>query len=151
MENKKTTYSEILNAKEKVIITVKGISMLPMLRQRRDIVIIENKPYKMHDVVLFKRLGKNDQESYVLHRIVKQYDDGSYLILGDNNYTGDVVRPESIMGVLTSFVRDGKEIKVTDYKYKMYVCFYCAPYRLRVAIKKSFAARCFRAIKKRLK
>lgn len=141
-------YQEILEAHEKIIYTVKGVSMLPMLHQRRDVVIIENKLYGMYDVVLFKRLENNGHLSYVLHRIVKKYKDGSFLIMGDNTYSGDVVKPEDIIGVLTSFYRDGKKVKVTNWRYKLYVFCYCAPYKLRIAIKKSFIIRCFKALVK---
>lgn len=146
MNIEKKSYQEILEENGRLVYTVKGISMLPILRQHRDIVVIEKKPYKIYDVVLFCRKEKNGEESLVLHRIVKRNSDGTYLIYGDNTYTGDVVENNDILGVMTSFIRNGKKINTTNIFYKLYVRFYGAPYRLRIWIKSHSVLKIFRCI-----
>ena len=61
-----------------------GDSMLPLIRQGRDLVLISRKPegrLKKYDVPLYKR----DSGQYVLHRILKVRKD-DYIICGDNRW-----------------------------------------------------------------
>ena len=112
------TYEEILGKGQTLVYTNVGRSMMPLLRQRRDILIIEPRPsgrLKKFDVPLYKR-GKK----YILHRIVDVTDTG-YVIIGDNNtfYEYDVT-DDMILGVLTGFVREGKHHTVTEKGYRLY-------------------------------
>ena len=106
--------------------------MLPMLRQRRDLLIIERPRgvLRKYDVPLFKRgPGK-----YVLHRVLKVRRDG-YVLCGDHQWRREYgVTDQQIIGVLTAFVRDGKEISVTDRRYRLYVHLWCDLFWLRAAI-----------------
>ena len=102
--------------------------MQPMLYQNRDLVIIENfegrlKPY---DVALYKR-GRQ----YVLHRVLS-LGDGVYYIRGDNTYSIETVPEVNVLGVLTAFVRNGKQHQVTERGYRFYSRFWHAIYPLRV-------------------
>ncbi len=86
-----------------------GVSMLPMLRQRRDIMIIrrkeKNERCKKYDVALYIR----PPHDYVLHRIVDVTDTG-YTFLGDNCYAKEYdIKEEQVIGVLKAFVRNGKK------------------------------------------
>lgn len=123
-----TTFEEILSTEGKLIYKTKGVSMQPMLYQNRDLVIIETfegrlKPY---DVALYKR-GKQ----YVLHRVIG-LGDGVYYIRGDNTYNIEVVPEVNVLGVLTAFVRDGKQHLVTEHSYSIYSCLWQKIYPLRV-------------------
>ena len=97
----------------------KGVSMLPLLREGKDLFTIEKKSgerCKRGDVVLFKK-GHN---KYVLHRVV-EVRENDYVILGDNCINREYgIKDEDILGVMTSFVRNGKEHKVGDTDYKIY-------------------------------
>ena len=70
---------EILLEKNKLINAPVGVSMLPLLRPNRDVVILENnlKP-EIYDVVLYKR----DNGKYILHRII-DVDSNGYVMCGD--------------------------------------------------------------------
>ncbi len=96
----------------------KGVSMLPMLKAGRDLFHLQAKSAarcKKYDVVLYKR-GR----SYVLHRIV-EVRPNDYVILGDNCINKEYgITDENILGVLTSFVRNGHEISVDDPIYQVY-------------------------------
>ena len=123
-----STFEEILERDGKLIYKTKGFSMNPMLYQNRDLVVIRPPEGRLtvHDVALYRR-GK----SYVLHRVIAVNDDGTYLIRGDNTYNDEVVPEQNVIGVLTEFVRNGKQYKVTDPEYQRYVDLWCAAYPLR--------------------
>ena len=113
-----STFEEILSKDGKLVYKTKGVSMNPMLYQNRDLVVIVpvKERLKKYDVALYRR-GK----SYVLHRVIEVNDDGTYLIRGDNTYSDEIVPDSAVLGVLTEFVRDGKQYKVTDEDYLRYV------------------------------
>lgn len=114
-----------------VIFTNKGVSMKPLLRQGKDLMIIERRKQgqrlKENDVVLFERPNGDT----VLHRIVGVHD-GGFDILGDNCIDPEFVPDEKIIGVLTGVVRNGKKrIDVTDPGYLRYVRFWRTTYPVR--------------------
>lgn len=114
----KTNYEEELNRKGSFTFTNVGVSMLPLLRQQKDLFTIEKRQgrCKRYDVVLYKRPPK----AYVLHRVVEVQVD-SYVILGDNCINKEYgIKDEDIIGVMTAFVRNGKEYPVTHKGYCIY-------------------------------
>lgn len=112
---------EALRENEEVAVLTSGISMEPMLRQHRDIVIIKrvNGRLKRNDVPLYHRAGC---DRFILHRILKVTNDG-YVIRGDNLYKKEYdVKDGDIIGVLKAFYRDGKYYDCEkSRKYKTYV------------------------------
>ena len=123
-----TTFEELLARDGRVVYKTKGVSMQPMLYQNRDIVVIETfegrlKPY---DVALYRR-GKQ----YVLHRVLS-LGDGVYYIRGDNTYNIETVPEGNVLGVLTGFVRNGKQHRVTEPGYRFYARFWHLIYPLRI-------------------
>ena len=118
---------------------VVGISMLPMLRQRRDSIVVRPKSERLKplDVALYKV-----DEAYVLHRVLSLTDDG-YIIRGDNCYTNEHILEEKVFGVLTEFFRDEKRILCTDKKYLRYAKRRIKSYKIRrffVIVKAKFKA-----------
>ena len=96
-------FEDILTRYGKLIYPNKGVSMKPLLRQGRDLMVIERKgpePCKKYDAVLFRRPSVRGPDDYVLHRILRINDDGSYWIVGDNCFTGDIVREDRGIGIL---------------------------------------------------
>lgn len=133
------TFEEELRRSGRLVFTNKGISMMPLLRQNKDIMVIEaceSGELRPLDAVLFIRetAGK---KNYVLHRILKENPDGSYWIVGDNCFSGENVKREQIIGRLTAVVRDGRTISVEDKKYLLYVHLWCDFYPLRFLILRS--------------
>lgn len=129
------SFEEELERSGKLVYTTVGVSMNPLIKQDRDLSIIE-KPkgrLKKFDVALYKRA--NGQ--YVLHRVVKVLEDG-YVILGDNCCSKEYnIKDSQILGVLTSLVRNGKEIDLNSFGYKLYVRARYAHYPVRVIISKT--------------
>ena len=123
-----STFEEILEKDGKLVYKTKGISMNPMLYQNRDLVVIEVPQGRLrkYDVALYRR-GK----SYVLHRVIGVNEDGTYSIRGDDTYSIETVPEEAVIGVLTGFVRDGRQYSVTDPEYQRYVKLWDAAYPVR--------------------
>ena len=143
------TIEEMLERDGHLAYTNKGVSMMPLLREDRDLMLIDRRnPERCRklDAVLFRRPGVVGRGAYVMHRILRVNDDGTYWIMGDNCVTGETVREENVLGVLTGFVRDGKTITVDDPWYRLYVNTWCRWVHLRVAAMKlrRFCGRCLR-------
>ena len=112
-------FKEILDSGSNVNFTPRGVSMLPMLRDNCDTVTL-SKPSKLkkYDVVFFYHKPTN---SYVLHRIIKVNNDGTYNICGDNRMVCEMNVPkEDIFAVVTAFTKDNKKYSVNNNYYKIY-------------------------------
>lgn len=112
------TYEEFLDQNKVMTYTFKGVSMLPLLRSGKDMFTVEKKEdkrCKKGDVVLYRR----PPAQYVLHRIIKVRD-RDYVILGDNCIGRELVSDKDIIGVMTSYIRDGKEHSVKELPYRIY-------------------------------
>ena len=128
----KTGFEEILAREGRLVYTSVGDSMLPLIRQGRDLLVIERPKgrLKKYDVPLYKR----DSGQYVLHRILRVREN-DYVICGDNRWHRETgITDRHIQGVLTAVVRDGKEISVSDWRYRAYVHLWCDLFPLRAFI-----------------
>ena len=128
------SFEQALETHGKIVYTNVGVSMMPLLREGRDLIVIEKTQgrLKKFDVPLYKKNGR-----YVLHRIVKVCPD-SYVIVGDHCTRKEYgITDRDVIGVLTSVVRDGKEISLDSFGYKLYVHLWCDFYPLRVLILKT--------------
>lgn len=102
-----STFEQELDRKGTITYTCRGVSMLPLLRQQKDLFTITKRQSrcKKYDVALYTRADG----AYVLHRIIKVLPDG-YVFLGDNCLNKEYgITDQDVLGVMTSFVRDGKE------------------------------------------
>lgn len=118
----KLRFEDLLERDGKLTYTNVGTSMFPLLRQGRDLFTVEKKgPGRcmVGDVVLYRR----HPDSYVLHRIV-EVRPLDYVLLGDNCIEREYgVTDSDILGVMTSFVRSGKEHRVDEPAYRAYTAF----------------------------
>lgn len=127
-----TTFEAELNQRGHIVFTNVGKSMMPLLRQGRDLMVIEKKGperCRKYDAVLFKR----DNGQYVLHRIL-EVREKDYLIVGDNCDQKEYVDDSHILGILKEVVRDGKTISVEDTGYQRYVRLWCGCFPLRAGL-----------------
>ena len=136
MENRDTSaFARVLRDDGRLVYTVRGVSMLPLLRQKRDLVIIERRgPGRCAagDVVLYH----HDPGRYVLHRIVEVRPE-DYIILGDNCVTREYgITDDEILGVMTGLVRGGRTYAVTGRGMRLYTALILFTERPRVALKK---------------
>lgn len=127
-----TSFEEMLDRNGYLVYTNVGISMMPLLRQGKDVMEIRKKGSercKKYDAVLYKVKDK-----YILHRIIKVRKN-DYVIVGDNCFRKEYgIKDSQILGVLTGIVRNGKHIAVTDKKYRCYVHLWCDFYPIRAGI-----------------
>lgn len=132
----KLSYEEYLDKYQRLVRTNVGVSMLPLLRQGRDLFIVEKRGpgrLKAGDVVLYRR----PPDKYVLHRIV-QVREKDYVILGDNCVNREYgITDDDILGVMTGFVRDGKQHTVTERGYRLYRFLWLHGAPVRVFLKKA--------------
>ena len=140
------TFEQALEQNGSFAYTNVGVSMMPLLREGRDLMVIQKRGaerLKPLDAVLFIRPRVQGRGHYVLHRILKVLPEG-YWIVGDNCTGGEVVPEAQVIGVLTSIVRNGKELNFHALWYRLYLHLWCRPWRMRFAVlrAKNFARRC---------
>ena len=113
-----TNFENEIRRKGYIAFPNEGDSMMPLLRQHRDIMVIRKitEPLKKGDVVLFKR----PNGAYVLHRIVKVFGLGRYRIAGDNRAFSEIVPEEWIVGILAEVIKDDHRITADSDEYKAY-------------------------------
>ncbi len=119
---------EYLDKGQTVRFSPRGISMLPMLRQGIDNVILSPLPEKLkkYDIPLYQR----SDGQYVLHRIVKVGQ--TYTCIGDNQFQLEPgLRRDQMIAVVTAFSRGKTQYSVHSPAYWLYcrVWHYSRPLR----------------------
>ena len=111
--------------------TTVGVSMRPMLRNRRDRVILraveDGERLQKWDLPLYRTADGR----YVLHRIIGHTEDGRYIVRGDNTYQKEYISQEQMLGVTTEFYRGKKRVLADNRAYRRYAAFWNAVYPLR--------------------
>lgn len=108
---------EQLEAGHHVRFSPQGVSMLPMLRQGIDSVVLSPLPERLqkYDLPLYRR----DDGKYILHRVVEAGQ--TYTCMGDNQFVPEPGLAHSQMiALVTAFSRGSREIPVTDPGYRLY-------------------------------
>ena len=108
---------EQLEAGRQVRFSPRGVSMLPMLRQGIDSVLLSPAPQGLRkfDLPLYRR----ENGAYILHRVVEVGE--TYTCIGDNQFQPERgVKHEQIIAVVTEFYRGSRRISVTHPGYRIY-------------------------------
>ena len=101
----------------KVRVYPRGKSMLPMIREGIDsVVLVKPDSVNLYDIVLYK---SNDGK-YSLHRIVR-FGKGRILVSGDNQSAFECICKDKIVAKVESWYRGEKKIGCDDKKYIEYV------------------------------
>lgn len=112
---------ERLTAGQSVRFSPKGISMLPMLRQGVDSVVLSPVPKKLkkYDLPLYQR----PDGKFILHRVVSVGD--TYTCIGDNQFQFERgVSHDWIVAVVTAFYRGDRLWNTDDWLYQLYCRFW---------------------------
>ena len=129
------SFEEYLDQNGSLTYTNVGVSMLPLLRQGRDLFTVEKKGLarcRVGDVVLYRR----PPEQYVLHRIVAVRP-GDYVPLGDNCIAREYgVTDADVLAVMTGFVRNGRAHSVLKPGYRLYTWLWLHTAALRIPCKR---------------
>ena len=119
------TFLEVLHEAfdmgQKLTFTPTGRSMLPMLDGKKDKVTFSPKPGKLkkYDVAFYRR---PETGQLVLHRMVGFDKDGGYIFSGDGQYYYEYgICDEDILALMTSFTHKGKEHRVEELGYRIYI------------------------------
>ena len=129
---------EEIRSKGRLIYSNHGTSMMPLIKQGRDLVVIVKPalPLRKYDVPLYRR---GDSPKFVLHRILKVTPEG-YVIRGDNClYKEYGIKDEDIIGVLSAVVRKGKEIPVDSFALRSYARVWTFIFPVRFCLMKARA------------
>ena len=108
---------EIIKKDGMYVSTTSGYSMSPMLKDRRDTVVILPPPEKIkkYDVILYFRDGR-----YILHRVVRARH-GEFVTCGDNRVELEKgITRADIVGILSEVYRGKKKIRMNGIFYKLY-------------------------------
>ena len=115
---------EILASGGEFSMCPRGTSMLPLIVPDRDSVVIKRdfqNTAKKHDIAFYRR----DNGQFVLHRVMKCCDDGTFIMCGDNQTVLEKgVRADNIIAVVTQLQRKGKAIDLKGTSYSIYTFFW---------------------------
>ena len=128
------SFEKILETEGRLVYSSVGDSMLPLIRQGRDLLVIERVSGRLrkYDVPLYRR----DTGQYVLHRVLKVREH-DYVLCGDNRWHRETgVTDRHVLGVLTAVIRDGTEVSAADWRYRVYVHLWCDLFPLRAFLLK---------------
>ena len=118
--------------------TNKGTSMLPLIREGKDLFTIRRKGSERcskGDVVLYKRPPNH----YVLHRVIAVREN-DYVILGDNCVNPEYgITDADIIGVMTGYVRSGREHDIHGISYRLYTFIMLHTITIRILMKRAKA------------
>ena len=113
------SYEEYLEKNGSLTYSNVGVSMMPLLREGKDLFKVKKKDKRRcrrGDVVLYRR----PPDKYVLHRVI-EVRPKDYVILGDNCVKKEYgIKDSDIIGVMTGFVRNGREYTTKDLSYVIY-------------------------------
>ena len=103
----------------------RGISMLPLIRQGVDSVVLvkeDGSTLKKHDIAFYKR----DSGQFVLHRVMSCDADGTYTMCGDNQlYLEPGIRADQIIARLTKLYKKERLVRFDSVKHKLYLSVWC--------------------------
>ena len=119
---------EQLDSGASVRIYPRGVSMLPMIREGKDSVVISSLPseLKKYDVILYQR--RNGQ--YVLHRLIKT--GASYTFLGDNQFIAEQgIEHDQLIAIVSLLYRDERAVSIDKFFYKFFCRMWCFTRPLR--------------------
>ncbi len=159
MNNNEFFLADAIDAIEEVLasggdfrIFPKGTSMLPLLVQKRDSVVLKRRegiPAKKHDIAFYRR--KSGQ--FVLHRVMRICADGTYTMCGDNQCVLEKgIEPSQIIAYVSEIYRKDKKIAMTGIAYSLYVFFWTKlPVRKTIMLSKRVLRKLIRICKGILK
>ena len=128
MEQRETSLDELmplirerLTCGQSVRFMPRGISLLPMLRQGVDGVVLSPVPGKLkkYDLPLYQR----ENGKYILHRVI---DAGTtYTCMGDNQFVEEPgIRQDQLLALVTGFYRGETYHSVEEPAYRLYCRFW---------------------------
>lgn len=110
---------EVIESGGEFSFITRGTSMMPMLRNGVDTIVLKKAPEKLKkfQIPLYRRADGN----FVLHRIVAVTDDG-YTLVGDNQTIYEYgVKHSQVEAVAVAYIKDGVRYELGTFKDKLYI------------------------------
>lgn len=111
--------AERVAAGERVRIRAKGNSMLPFIRDNKDMIILEKtstRSFRKGHLLLVRLVDGR----YVLHR-VKKFTRGTVLLHGDGNLSiFETCKQEDVIAEATEVIRNGELIRKSSLRWNLY-------------------------------
>lgn len=123
MDELAPVFEERLAEGQSVRFSPRGTSMLPMIRQGKDSVVLSPVKGKLKrgDIPLYRR----DNGNYVMHRIDAVGE--TYTCIGDHQFVAEHgIRQDQVIAVVTEFYRGKRRYSAENVGYRAY----CALWRL---------------------
>ena len=97
----------------------RGTSMLPLLKEGRDsVILVSPTVLKKRDICLYRRADG----SYILHRLMYFDRNGAPVFCGDNQTALEKGVPrENIIAVASAYYKGEKRIAIAAFSYRFYV------------------------------
>lgn len=133
---------EVLDCGGEFRLYPKGRSMLPLIRQEKDSVLLKKRvndpdaPLKKNEIAFYRR----DNGQFVLHRVMRVEPDGMYTMCGDNQLNLEKnICAEQVIGYVSQIYKRDKVLSLSSFRYRVYVLVwtwmpfrYCAKFPVRV-------------------
>jgi hypothetical protein len=124
---------EVLNGGGEFRMCPKGVSMLPLIRQGVDSVVLTKRtdpealPVRKHEIAFYRRASGQ----FVLHRVMQIEKDGTYTMCGDNQlYLEKGIHQDQIIGYVSRLYKKDRLISFRSMPYRLYVGLWCwMPFR----------------------
>lgn len=100
----------------------RGTSMLPLIRQGKDEVVIKKYEgiYSKYDILFYRR----DDGDFILHRLIGFDDNNNPVMRGDNQRWKEYgITDENIIGVVSSVIRNDKKITRSTLRFNFWVLY----------------------------
>ena len=130
---------EVLSSGGEFRLFPRGTSMLPLLVQGKDSVVLKRKAdpvLKKHDIAFYRR----ESGQFVLHRVMKIEKDGTYTMCGDNQLELERgIHAHQIIGYVSEIYKEERLLRTSSLRYRIYVFFWSfMPYRKAIRYSKGF-------------
>lgn len=114
---------EVIDSGGEFRLSPRGTSMLPLLREGRDsVVLVAKKHLKKRQICLYRRADG----SFVLHRILSFDKAGQPVFCGDNQMKREYgIKNEDVIAVVVAVYRGEKRKNTTDLSLRFYSFFHC--------------------------
>lgn len=124
---------DVIAAEGVFVSTSVGTSMLPLIRDRRDTIIVTPPSGRLrrYDVALYRR-----GDRYILHRVVEVLPEG-YVICGDNCLAREYdITDTNVIGVLSGLYRGDRQVDLDGIGYRTYTRIWVLLYPVRALWKR---------------
>ena len=114
---------ELIGQGKEVILTARGSSMRPMVKNVRDAIILSafSGEVSVGDVILYERKSGG----FVLHRVVEVCEDNTLVLMGDFQHIRENgIEKSQIIAVLSGIIRKDKTYMCSSPKYQRYAGFW---------------------------